>query len=79
MEVKTAIRAKAILFDGDYREKEIDLYFAINPKSRIGDRLRFEQFTADGKPLNLTEYKDGKEIPENLIDKLTLENLLIGF
>ena len=31
-EFLTGLSGKMILFDGEYREREIDIYFAINPK-----------------------------------------------
>ena len=35
----TAIRGKMILFDGRYREKEIDVFFGVNPRNTMGQRL----------------------------------------
>ena len=37
-EIRTAIRGKMILFDGYYREKEIDLFFGVIKKS-VDDKM----------------------------------------
>ena len=41
-EFRTAIRGKMILFDGYYREKEIDLFFGINPTSKIDEQVFYQ-------------------------------------
>ena len=39
----TGIRSKVIMFDGDYREKEIDKFFAINPESKNGEHISYSK------------------------------------
>lgn len=47
---KTALTGKIILFDGDYREKEIDLFFAINPLNIVSpSKLEYNQFLPNGE------------------------------
>ena len=55
-EINTAIRSKVILFDGDHREKEIDLFFSINPRSHIGEHIKYQKLTDDGKVFNASAY-----------------------
>ena len=77
--LNTAIRGKLILFQGDYREKEIDKFFAINPVSKIGERIHYNSrplipndVTTDS---NDPEYK---RLTDVQVEGLFLENVLVG-
>ena len=76
-----------ILFDGHYREKEIDIFFAVNPTSiTTSSKLEYHQLLPSGEryvPKNETaaDDKDAKvEISADteLVESLYLENAKIG-
>ena len=83
-----------ILFDGHYREKEIDIFFAVNPTSvTTSSKLEYHQLLPNGEryvpPVqqNNTESAEGDDgkvnsvvqtADVNLVESLYLENAMIG-
>lgn len=45
------IRGKVIIFDGEYRSKEMDIFFSINPILDPAQRLIYSVMKADGSPV----------------------------
>ena len=83
-----------ILFDGHFREKEIDIFFAVNPTSiTTSSKLEYHQLLPSGERYVPPEQKNNtvsvdyseaginsvKEIADvNLVESLYLENAMIG-
>ena len=76
-----------ILFDGHYREKEIDIFFAVNPTSvTTSSKLEYHQLLPSGEryvpPVqqnnteNITTVVQTADV--NLVESLYLENAMIG-
>ena len=73
-EFKTGLSGKIILFDGDYREREINIYFAINPKL---EELTYSRlFPENGEFFDHGEIE--VEEPEFLLERLHVKNALVG-
>lgn len=73
------MRGKLIIFDGHYRNKEIDIYFAVNPKQDILQNLVYSRFLPGGEPYNGTTLSDsGKTLPEKIYERLEIHDALIG-
>ena len=71
------LRGQLLIFDGDYRSKEIDILFGIHPATKVIESLTYERLLPDGQPYvpdPSTNYTD----PINLIERLTLKTTLIG-
>ena len=66
-----------LLFEGDYRTKEIDILFGIHPATKVIESLTYEKLLPDGKPYVPDPSVEQVE-PPNLIERLTLKNSLIG-
>ena len=65
-----------ILFEGQFREKEIDILFAIHPSTKVIENLTYSKLF-NGKPY-ISDASSNDTEPENLIESLTLTNTLIG-
>ena len=63
-----------ILFEGQFREKEMDILFAIHPSTKVIENLSYTKLL-NGEPY--VSSKNSTE-PENLVERLTLTNALIG-
>ena len=74
--LQTAFRGKLILFEGQFREKEIDIMFAIHPTSKMITSLSYEKLL-NGQPFVSDPSRNDTE-PDNLIESLTLTNVLVG-
>ena len=71
---RTSLRGKIIMFDGHYREREIDLFFAVNPQSDIAQNLIYSRMYANGTLVedspknatiaNQTDSKNATESPK---------------
>ena len=75
--LKTAVRGKLVLFGGHWREKEIDLFFAVHPTPEILSRLTYSRLLPTGEPYEPVAGSNETE-PDNLLEKLHLENALMG-
>ena len=69
-----------ILFDGYFREKEIDIFFAVNPKSDVAQNLIYSRSLPNGEPFTETAATNGtnKVVPTKIIESLRIEDALIG-
>ena len=75
--LQSYLHSQVLLFNGDYRSKEVDIMFGIHPATKVIEELTYEKLLPDGKPYipdPSTNYTD----PINLIERLTLKNALIG-
>ena len=75
--LKTAVRGKLVLFGGHWREKEIDLFFAVHPTPEILSRLTYSRLLPNGEPYEPVAGSNETE-PDHLIERLHLENALMG-
>ncbi len=69
-----------ILFDGHYREKEIDVFFGVNPRNTMGQRLIYQQLLPSGEVYTPKDNENGTQsAPQGLLESIKLENAMIGF
>ena len=66
-QLSTAIRSKIIMFDGDYREQEIDKFFAINPQSKVGEHITHLNDENLGEILVLNNALTGTQIKNKFL------------
>ena len=71
------LRGQLLVFDGEYRTKEIDILFGIHPKSKAVESLKYEKLLPDGQPY-VPDPSMNQTDPVNLIERLTLKNALIA-
>ena len=78
-EINFGIRGSSILFDGYYRQKEIDAFFSINPQSKIGTHIAYQRQIADGRPYNASAAILDESKVEPSYESLQINNLLVAF
>lgn len=55
------------MFDGDYREQEIDKFFAINPQSKVGEQITHLNDENLGEILVLNNALTGTQIKNKFL------------
>lgn len=60
-----------ILFDGHYRQKEIDIYFAVNPKQDMLQNLVYSRFLPNGDPYDGASLSETEQVfPAKVYERL---------
>ena len=70
-QLQSYIRGQLILFDGNFRDKEVDILFGVHPASKVIESMTYANLTPDDPARDFTD-------PDNQIESLTLTNCLIG-